>query len=136
MNQYYQNFQLKENQGIQNSGKSLGENMSRNNYNNYYNKKHNFEKKEHTEHIKQDVKPELTEEKTEVVEEHKSTYIGLVSGASKVYMRSAADKEAEPVDTLNEGSELEILEDSNPEWYKVCNAAGIEGYIMKAFVTI
>lgn len=110
--------------------------MSRNNYNSYYNKKNNFEKKEHTDHIKQEVKPEPTEEKIEVVEEHKPTYLGIVSNAQKVYMRSGATKYSEPVEIMDEGAEVEIIEDSDPDWYKVCNSAGVEGFIMKEFVTI
>lgn len=64
------------------------------------------------------------------------TYIGTVSGAAKVYMRSEASKESDHIEILDEGIEVEVVDDSDPKWYKVCNSAGVEGFIMKDFITI
>lgn len=123
----------------------------KNNYNkayknsNYKQNRPSYEKKKE-EHIKQNIEDfneanvvehEVIEEKTEMIEEnHKPTYIGIVSNAQKVYMRSEATKDSEPVEIMDEGAEVEIVEDSDPEWYKVCNSAGVEGFIMKEFVAI
>lgn len=119
----------------------------KNNYNKAYKQHNNFKKEaasfeqkveEKIDEVKEELhREEPTIEKVHVEEETiKPTYIGVVSGAAKVYMRTDADKESEPVYTLDEGDELEIIDDSNEEWYNVCNSAGIEGFIMKKFVTV
>lgn len=104
-----------------------------------YEKKDDDQIKQNIEDLNEDngVEQEVIEQKNEAVEEnHKPTYIGIVANAQKVYMRSEATKYSEPVEIMDEGSEVEIIEDSNPDWYKVCNSAGVEGFIMKEFVTI
>lgn len=124
----------------------------KNNYNKAYKSNNNYKQnrpsyeKKNEDHIKQNVEDinegngvehEMIEQNTEVVEEnHKPTYIGIVSNAQKVYMRSEATKYSEPVEIMDEGTEVEIVEDSDPDWYKVCNSAGVEGFIMKEFVTV
>lgn len=120
----------------------------KNNYNKAYKSNNNYKQnhpsyeKKNEDHIKQNVEDlnegNSVEQNTEVVEENhkKPTYIGIVSNAQKVYMRSEATKYSEPVEIMDEGAEVEIIEDSNPDWYKVCNSAGVEGFIMKEFVTI
>lgn len=61
--------------------------------------------------------------------------IGLVN-AYEVYVRENSGKVYNPVTTVKKGSELMILDNSDPEWYKVMTASGIEGYIMREFVDV
>lgn len=110
----------------------------KNNYNKAY-KNNNFKKDvtSFEQKVEEKIDEDRTTEEVHAEEEIvKPTYIGIVSGAAKVYMRTDADKESDPVCILDEDDELVVIDDSNGEWYKVCNAAGIEGYIMKKFVTV
>lgn len=125
----------------------------KNNYNKAYKNNNNYKQnrpsyeKKNEDNIKQSIEDlnegngvehEMIEQNTEVVEENhkKPIYIGIVSNAQKVYMRSEATKDSKPVEIMDEGTEVEIIEDSDPEWYKVCNSACVEGFIMKEFVAI
>lgn len=110
------------------------------NYNKAYKQNKNFKQNNPSfENKKQEPKEihdgPLIENNTDAEEIKNPTWIGKVSGAQKVYMRFEADKESEPVDIMEENDEVEIIDSTNPEWYKVCNSAGIEGYIMKKFIT-
>lgn len=61
---------------------------------------------------------------------------GKVS-AAKIYLRDGASKESKDLTILERGEELLIdLAKSTDEWYSVCTATGIEGYVMKTLVEI
>lgn len=70
-----------------------------------------------------------------VVEEPKAV-IGVVSGCAKLRVRKAANTDADVVCEIDAGSEVEIDEaKSTFGFYKVCTAAGFEGFCMKKFIT-
>lgn len=101
-----------------------------------YNKAYKQDRKKNEEVVETVVEDKVQEE---VKEDSKPTfveYIGWVANAEQVYMREAPTKESESITIVDEGTELMILDDSNEEWYKVCNPSGIEGYIMKKFVAV
>lgn len=58
--------------------------------------------------------------------------------AEALYVREAPSSDAEPVTTVKKGDELIVTVPSKgtPEWYKVCTAAGVEGYSMGKFIDI
>lgn len=61
---------------------------------------------------------------------------GKVS-AAKIYLREGPSKESKDLTILERGEELLIdLAKSTDEWYSVCTATGIEGYVMKTLVEI
>ena len=119
--------------------------MSNKNYKNY----NNFSSTKPTEEVKtepvevevkEDVKvEEVKPEPTPVVEQPKpqqtKPVTGNVSGCAKLNVRKAANKDAEIVAVINEGSEVVINRiKSTVDFYAVCTAAGIEGYCMKKFI--
>lgn len=66
--------------------------------------------------------------------------MGSVANCNRVYVRSEADKDSDPLTDLIEGSELLISgtfdDDLGNGWYQVCTASGIDGYIMSKFVKL
>lgn len=61
---------------------------------------------------------------------------GKVS-AAKIYLRERPSKESKDLTILERGEELLIdMAKSTDEWYSVCTATGIEGYVMKTLVEI
>lgn len=63
---------------------------------------------------------------------------GVVSGCKKLHLRKGPSKESASLCVLNENTEVTVnFEESTTEdFYKVCTAAGIEGYCMKKFISI
>lgn len=62
---------------------------------------------------------------------------GVVGNCKKLNVRVAPNADATPICVITVKSELTIdTTQSTDEWYKVCTAAGVEGYCMKAYVTI
>lgn len=83
------------------------------------------------------------EDESEPVEEDvvdEKVLMGVIDNCNRVYVRSNADKDSEPVTDLNKGAEVLVtgtFDDSdNVGWYKVCTATGVEGYIMSKFVKL
>lgn len=74
----------------------------------------------------------------EIVDE--KVLMGVVYNCSRVYVRSDANKDSEPLTDLEKGSEVLVtgtFDDSdNVGWYKICTATGVEGYIMSKFVKL
>lgn len=65
-----------------------------------------------------------------------NTVPGTVSDCVRLNVRVAPFANAEVACVLNVESQLEInLDESVEDWYKVCTAAGIEGYCMKKFIS-
>lgn len=96
--------------------------------------------------MKQDMKKynqyfEKTEDKkakdqeATVVEENKQEIRGKIANAEAVYIREGAGKDYSDIATCEKGKELIIL-DEEGDWYKVCLPSGVEGYVMKEFVSI
>lgn len=76
-----------------------------------------------------------------VVEEpkapEKKDVFGAVTGCSSLLVREKPNKDADIVTALPAGTELMIdRENSTPGYYKVCNAAGIEGFCMRQYVEL
>lgn len=62
---------------------------------------------------------------------------GIITGCKKLNVRKEANVEADVLCVLNENTELTIdTANSTDTFYKVCTAAGIEGYCMKMFVSV
>lgn len=107
---------------------------NRTNYNNKYNPKNNYEKKEE----------EIIMEETEKEENQNDSVVSKVMVGSvdipldkELNVRSEASKDSEPLTTINSLSNVVILGDLDDyaDWYKICTAAGIEGYVLKEFIT-
>ena len=62
---------------------------------------------------------------------------GVVTGCEKLFVRKEANKESNSLCIINKGSEVKINSaESTEDFYKVCTAAGVEGYCMKKFISI
>ena len=62
---------------------------------------------------------------------------GVVSDCAKLNVREAAKPDAEVICVITRDTELVIDERaSTREFYKVCTAAGVEGFCMKRFIAI
>lgn len=77
-------------------------------------------------------------EETEVVCEEKVPVIGVVVNCQKLRVRSEASAEADnTIAVLDALSEVTVDEDASTEdFYKVCTAAGMEGFCMKKFIAL
>lgn len=119
--------------------------MSRNrtNYNNKYNPSkddrtyEDFPKEEKVdivEEVKEEIKSEPYEE---LIENATTVVLGKVNipDDKTLNVRSEASIDSEPLTTINAHSEIVILDNSYADWYKVCTATGIEGYVLKEYVT-
>ena len=118
----------------------------RRNYNQYYRDNNNYEEnnepvEEKTEELKeQEVveKVEKVEEpvKTEVKEKKKVIMIelrkGRVVGGANLNVREKASTDGKIIEQLRSGQNVMIVEDANPEWYKLQTG----GYVMKKFIEL
>lgn len=130
----------------------------RENYNNYSKNMKNdnnksFNKKEETKNfnIEYQVETETVEaietDTTEInetvevkeavePEEVKETFkIGVVSNCKRLHVRLEPSKESESISIIDSDTEVDVLEDSDPMFYKV-RVNNIEGYCMKKFIAI
>lgn len=72
----------------------------------------------------------------DVIIEPKPT-TGIVTGCSKLNVRSDSDTTADILCILDVNSEVMIdLGKSNREWFKVTTASGVDGYCMRKFIKI
>lgn len=71
---------------------------------------------------------------SDVVEEidAESTSTKHIGNCSRVYVRKDADKESDPVDILDCGAEVCVLETKNGFVHIACN--GIDGWIMEPYL--
>ncbi len=72
------------------------------------------------------VEKEIVEEKKE---EAKTFFNGTVIGGKNLNVREKPDGNV--IDSLPNGTTIQIMEDSNPEWYKVKEP---KGYVMRKFI--
>ena len=78
-----------------------------------------------------------TSVETDPIEPAKPKPIEGTVGCEKLYVRSDATVDSEPVGVINRDSKVFIYEDeSTEEFYKVCTATGLEGYCMKKFISV
>lgn len=77
-------------------------------------------------------------EETEVVCEEKVSVIGVVVNCQKLRVRSEASADTDnTIAVLDALSEVTVDEDASTEdFYKVCTAAGMEGFCMKKFIAL
>lgn len=84
--------------------------------------------------VKEEVKTEVTPAKINIPARKSK---GVVADCTKLNVRAEAKSDAEVICTITRDTELEIDERaSTRDFYKVCTAAGVEGYCMKRFITI
>lgn len=76
-------------------------------------------------------------EHPEVAAEEKATVIGVVTDCLKLNLREKADPDADVVAVIDALTEVVIdMEASTDSFYKVCTAAGIEGFCMRKYIAI
>lgn len=77
-------------------------------------------------------------EETEVVCEEKTPVIGVVVNCQKLRVRSEASADTDnTITVLDALSEVTVDEDASTEdFYKICTAAGMEGFCMKKFIAL
>ena len=97
--------------------------------------KKNYDKTETVEQVENPI--EETPIETEPIEPAKPEPIEGVVGCEKLYVRSDATVDSEPVGVITRDSKVFVYEDeSTEEFYKVCTATGLEGYCMKKFISV
>ena len=65
------------------------------------------------------------------------TVTGIVTDCAKLRVRKQPNTSAEVIQELEVSSEVVIDKTkSTAEFYKVCTAAGLDGYCMKKFITL
>lgn len=83
--------------------------------------------------VKPIVKPEIKPGPV-MVEKPK---LGVVTDCVKLNVRKKPHANATIVTTITCETELEIIEaESTKDFYKICTAAGVEGFCMKRFISI
>lgn len=126
--------------------------MSKHNYSQYSNKKQIPEIKEEEviiiddlvidevpvdvkmESVIEPVKPE-TPKPEPVKSVVQKPVVGTVFNCSKLNVRSKPASDADIVAVLDVNSEVEIdMSRSAKDWYKVCTAAGVDGFCMRKFI--
>lgn len=62
---------------------------------------------------------------------------GVVTDCIKLNVRAEPSKDAEVVCVISAATELLVDEaESTEDFYKICTAAGVEGYCMRKFITV
>lgn len=80
------------------------------------------------------IEPALVNENVETVS-LPGTVSGVVTNCSKLNVRSEPSLFADVVCVLDVATEIKIdVAQSHNEWFKICTAAGTEGYCMRKFV--
>lgn len=80
----------------------------------------------------------MTKKETKKVETEKEVRKGFVDNCALLNVRSTpnADNGSNLTHILNAGTEVDIIEDANDEFYKIKVAKGYNGYVMKKFITL
>ena len=77
---------------------------------------------------------EPMEDAPEVAEVTKN---GVVTDCAKLNVRAEPSVDAEVVCVISAATELLVDEaESTEDFYKICTAAGVEGYCMRKFITV
>ena len=95
---------------------------------------------------KREMKTKVTEEtkidetevsKTEVSKTEVKTAEGIIANCSKVNIRKEPVKGDNVISVLEAGAKVTIIvEDGNPDWYKVVIKGKKTGYCMKKFISV
>lgn len=97
--------------------------------------KKNYDKTESVEQVETPI--DETPIETEPIDTAKPEPIEGIVGCEKLYVRSDATVDSEPVGVITRDSKVFVYEDeSTEEFYKVCTATGLEGYCMKKFISV
>jgi uncharacterized protein YgiM (DUF1202 family) len=77
-------------------------------------------------------------EDTETVKETtKSEITGVVTDCLKLNVREAPSTDAKVLSEIQALSEVKVdLDESTDTFYKICNAAGIQGFCMKKYIAL
>lgn len=76
-------------------------------------------------------------EETETISTEEDFLAEANVGESRCYLRVEASKESKDLTILEPGDELLVdFTESTDEWYKVCTASGVDGYVMKRLVKL
>ena len=113
------------------------------NYRNYQNYSQNSSE-ETTSVVNEPIMETAVEDETvetdvqeEVIEPVVETVTGIVTDCVKLRVRKQPNTSAEVIQELEVSSEVVIDKTkSTAEFYKVCTAAGLDGYCMKKFITL
>lgn len=95
-------------------------------------------KRDYTKCVKEvkQVEVETPVVQEEVVEPEKPV-VGVVANCLKLNVRAEPKPTAEALCVLDRDSEVSVYKsESTDEYYKVCTAAGVEGYCVKFFVKV
>lgn len=101
-------------------------------------KRHNRETAEMIEQISEII-PQPVELAPEIEEVAPEPIVvkGVVSGCAKMYVRSGASANSEPLGIIERDAEVVIHEfESTADFYSVTTEDGIEGFCMKKFIAI
>lgn len=80
----------------------------------------------------------MAKKETKNVEIEKEVCKGFVDNCALLNVRSTpnADNGSNLTYILNAGTEVDIIEDANDEFYKIKAAKGCTGFVMKKFITL
>lgn len=110
------------------------------NYHEFHNDTNSFVPIEETETISTEEETFIETESTEELSNEISSEDFLAEatvGESRCYLRVEASKESKDLTILEPGDELLVdFTESTDEWYKVCTASGVDGYVMKRLVKL
>ena len=85
----------------------------------------------------QEVEETIVEATEEIVEKKQPDVFGVVVDCIKLNVRKVPHSEADILCTVDASTNLVIDHaESTKDFYKVCTAAGIEGYCMRKFVKV
>ena len=81
---------------------------------------------------------EVVETEEIVVEPVKSAKVhGIVRNCGMLNIRQEKSTTANVVDIIGHGTTVEVeMTESTEDWYKICTAAGSEGYVMANYIEI
>ena len=82
--------------------------------------------------------PEVIEEAVEkVLEPVQKPTVGVVTDCARLNVRKEPHADAEVAFVIDASTELMVyVEESTEDFYKICTAAGTEGYCMKRYITL
>lgn len=100
-----------------------------------YSKKFNGDQDNVSVEIEQD---HISENEEELVSEPKVVMgrAKLEKETDKLNVRSGPGSEYDPVKEITVNDEFMIVDDSNPDWFKIVFSFGVEGFVMKQYVDI
>lgn len=79
---------------------------------------------------------QIIEDETTIEEQKEEVECkGLVTGCSKLFVRTEPTKDCNPAGVINENDEVIIdMENSTNDYYKIVTTEGLEGYCLKTYI--